>query len=287
MSAKPLSSLASELAHVSEADRALAIIQQEVSASDSGAGFALLTFDGRQSVLLNRALVAERPESRSELAAEPPHLALDHLPPVVRHALLSGGRFAEVGDQSSQYAHLLGVELATSELRLFLRGIVVEGALVAALALYDSRRRGSSKLVERAEPLAGLFELAFLRLYERDARFEAVTALHDVTSRLRAEHASALGALEREVERLRAAQEAGTSDVVRQLREAVTASERRAATAEQRLGAVETQVVSAVERLERLHIQLAEQDATIRSYRETISSLHQQIGDGSATAITS
>ncbi len=45
----------------------------------------------------------------------------------------------------------------------------------------------------REPPLATLFELAYARYYERDARFEAVAALHDVTTRMRAEHAQSAG----------------------------------------------------------------------------------------------
>jgi hypothetical protein len=202
----------------------------------------------------------------------------------VQYAVLAGQRFAEVGDQSSQYAEILGLEPAGSDLRLMLKGIVVEGALSAVLAAYDSRRRGGGKLLERAEPLAALFELAYARLSEREARFEAVAALHDITSRLRAEHASVTAALEREVERLRAAQRAGTSDVVHGLRDAVASAERRAGAAEERLVAVERQVVSAVERLDRAHQHLHEQEQHLREREETIRRLERQLAQLVPTA---
>jgi chromosome segregation ATPase len=133
--------------------------------------------------------------------------------------------------------------------------------------------------LERAAPLAILFELAYARFYERDARFEAVSALHDVTTRMRAEHASAVAGLEREVERLRAAQRAGTSDVIHKLRDAVGVAERRAIAAEQRLVAVEGQVVNAVDRLERTHVQLHHQDATLRAQADLIRQLEARLAE--------
>lgn len=284
MPAKSLSTVAAELVHATDADSALATVHQELSASDKNTGFALLTFDARREALVNRALLSEHASGSAAASPDHAHLALDHLPPPVRYVLLTGERFADVGDQAAEYARLLGVELAGPGLRLLLKGIVVESAIVAVIAVYDSRRRAAAKLLERAEPLAGLFELAYVRLYEREARFEAVAALHDVTSRLRAEHASSVAALERELERMRAAQRAGTTEVVRQLRESVALAERQTAAAEERLVAVEGQVVSAVERLERLHIQLAAQDATIRAQRDTIRELNQASTSDSAAA---
>lgn len=275
MPVKPLSTVAAELVHAADADAALATVHQELAASDRNTGFALLTFDARREALVNPALLEEHALASSGASPDHAHLALDHLPPAVRYILLTGQRFGDVGDQAADYARLLGVELPGNELRLLLKGIVVESALVAVIAAYDSRRRSAAKLLERAEPLGRLFELAYVRLYEREARFEAVAALHDVTSRLRAEHASSVASMERELERLRAVQRAGTTEVVRQLREAVTSAERQTAAAEERLSAVEGQVVSAVERLERLHIQLADQDATIRAQRDQIRELDQ------------
>jgi hypothetical protein len=270
MAPKSLSALAAELALVPDAAAALRLVHDELSSWERQTGVALLHFDAHRNALVNRALLS--PEATAGTHPLPAHamLALDHLPPTAQYAVLAGQRFADIGDQGGQYARLLGLPSAVDELRLLLKGIVIEGALAAVVAVYDARRRSGAKLMEHAEPLCALLELAYARFYERDARFEAVAALHDVTTRLRAEHAQAQGSLQREVERLRAAQRAGTSEVVRQLREAVGAAERRAMTAEERLTAVEAQVVSAVDRLERTHLQLHEQDATIRALQEMI-----------------
>jgi hypothetical protein len=277
-----LAAIAAELAAATDVQAALQIVHAELAAADRNAGFGLLDFDSRRQTLARptRRDGSDTPTGR----APAPALALDHLPPTVQYAVLAGQRFAEVGDQSTQYAEILGLEPAGSDLRLMLKGIVVDGALAAVLATYDSRRRGGGKLLERAEPLAALFELSYARLSEREARFEAVAALHDITSRLRAEHASVTGALEREVERLRAAQRAGTSDVVHGLRDAVASAERRAGAAEERLVAVERQVVSAVERLDRAHQHLHEQEQQLRERDETIRRLERQLAELVPTA---
>ena len=277
MSVKTLPALAADLALAPDASAALRAVHEELSGGDRNTGFVLLTVDPRRNALVNRQLAAENPTDD----ALPAHalLALDHLPPAVQYAVLAGQRFADVGDQGSQYARLLGVDAGVGDFRLLLKGIVFEGALAAALALYDSSRRSSSKLLDRANPLAILFELAYARFYEREARFEAVSALHDVTNRMRAEHASAVAGLEREVDRLRTAQRAGTSDVVHRLRDAVGAAERRAIAAEQRLVAVEGQVVNAVDRLERTHVQLHQQDATLRAQNELIRHLEARLAE--------
>lgn len=279
---KSLPALAADLALAPDAFAALRAVHEELSGGDRNTGFVLLTVDPRRNALVNRLLAAENAVGD----ALPPHalIALDHLPPVVQYAVLAGQRFADVGDQGSQYARLLGVDPGVGDFRLLLKGIVFEGALAAALALYDSSRRSGSKLLDRAIPLATVFELCYARFYERDARFEAVAALHDVTTRMRAEHASAFAGLERELERLRAAQRAGTSDVVHRLRDAVGTAERRAIAAEQRLVAVEGQVVNAVDRLEHAHVQLHQQDATLRAQSELIRNLEARLAEGDRVA---
>ncbi|MDQ6736398.1 MAG: hypothetical protein M3Z30_01695 [Gemmatimonadota bacterium] len=282
MTVKSLPALAAELSLAPDAAAALRSVSEELTGEDHRIGLVLLTVDPRRNSLVNDQLVA----ALEDPTTVPPYamLALDHLPPAVQYAVLAGQRFVEVGDQSSQYGRLLGVDPGAGDFRLLLKGIVFEGALAAVLALFDAGRRSTSKLLDRVAPLTILFELAYARFYERDARFEAVSALHEITTRMRAEHASAVAGLEREVERLRAAQRAGTSDVIHKLRDAVAAAEKRAIAAEQRLVAVEGQVVSAVDRLERSHVQLHQQDSVMRQQAELIRQLEARLSSGQGLA---
>ena len=72
-------------------------------------------------------------------------VAIDHLPTAVRrHALLAGRGFTDVGEQPAQYARLLGITPPTDNIRLFLKGIVLDGALTAVLAVYEGGRKGGS-----------------------------------------------------------------------------------------------------------------------------------------------
>jgi len=273
MPPRPLPAVAADLCRATDVDAALRILNDEL-AGEKQVGLALLRFDARRHALA----VVKRTEGGGD---DPPVVALDHLPPSVQYAVLAGQRFVEVGDQAMQYARLLGVQSPPDELRLYLKGLVLDGALAAVLVVHDARRRGAARLLERAGPLAALFELAYGRIYEREARFEAVGALHEVTSRLRAEHTSALAALEREVARLRHAG-SGESAATAELRAAADRATDRARTAELRLNAVEEQVTGAVDRLQRAHVQLHEQSEVIREQAATIRRLEQSLSAGTA-----
>lgn len=268
---RPLPALAADLAAAADAHGVLAVLNAEV-ASEKKLAFALLAYDARRQLILGQGVEkAIDAQGRAQIA-------VDHLPTPVRQAILAGDRFADVGDQSAQYAKLLGVIAASDDCRLYLRGLVVDGALIGVLATTDGRRRAPSKVLEVIEPLGGLSQLAFARLHERDARFEAVTALHEITTRLRATHTAALQELEQEIARLRDAR----GDVidrkrVEQLEAASENAKRRATTAESRLEVLEHQVSSAVQRLERAHTQLHQQTETLRIQHETIQQLEHQL----------
>lgn len=269
--------LAAELARAEDVGGAVRALAT-AAGSDEGMELALLPFDARRGALLpplapGRAKGTPDSAERVDGAAGHSLVSLDHLAPEVRQGVLAGGRFVEVGDQAVEYARLVGLSGVGARGRLFLRGIVLDGGLTAVLAVRDDRGRVSRRTLQRLEPMAILFELAYARLFEREARFEAVAALHDVTSRMRAEHASAVAALEREVARLRGARPEVDPPGVAELRAAADRAARRAAAAEARLAAVEAQVASAVERLERAHLQIHEQSEIIGAQAAMIREL--------------
>jgi hypothetical protein len=269
---RPPSTLATALVQAADVHAVLALINDELAEQDKKTAFTLLAFDARRHLILGRGVEkAVDAQGRAQIA-------LDHLPLPVRQALLGGQQFADVGEQSVQYAKLLGIAALDDHCRLYLRGLVIDNALAAVLAATDGRRRVPGKILERLDPLAALFQLAFARFHERDARFEAVTALHEITTRLRATHTAAVEEREREIARLRAAR----GDVidlkrVEQLEAAADNAKRRAATAERRLAAVEQQVANAVERLERAHMQLHQQTETLQVQADTIHQLERQL----------
>jgi hypothetical protein len=282
MPPKSLATIAAELVAATDVDSALRIVNDEL-ALERHAGIVLLAFDGRRSTIIDRSM--DRAVTPNSIpAADTPsggmgrlQVAIDHLPAAVRQALLTGQCFTDVGDQPAQYARLLGIMSSADNIRLFLKGIVLDGALTAVLAVYEEGRRGG-KLLQRAEPLAALFELVYARLFERSARFEAVSALHDITSNLRSEHAAALAQLQRDLIQLRTAR----GDVIDQARAEALASAAekahgRAVFAEERLAAVEQQVVNAVERLEQAHLQIYRQTEELQSQANTIRLLEEHM----------
>jgi len=268
---RSLPALAADLAKASDAHGLLAVLNAEV-ASDKKLAFSLLSFDGRRNLLLGHSV-----EKSIDVQGRA-QIALDHLPTPVRQALLTGDRFADVGDQSAQYAKLLGVITPADDCRLYLRGLIMDAALVGVLAAADARRRAPNKILEAIDPFGALFQLAFARLHERDARFEAVTALHEITTRLRATHTAALEEVEREIVRLRTARgDAIDRKRVEQMEAATENAKRRAVTAESRLATLEHQVANAVHRLEQAHTQLHQQTEALRIQTEAVRRLEHQL----------
>jgi hypothetical protein len=149
----------------------------------------------------------------------------------------------------------------------------VEGQLGAVLALYEPRKIFGTRTTERLAPALALFDLAFVRLAERDARLEAVKTLEDITQRVHGEYVRKLSALEAELRVVRntprdvvalnpAEAIALQADAARAVEEA-RRSTRKAELAEQQLGA-------AVSQLEQAHIELHRRSEALRQRTRTL-----------------
>ena len=153
---------------------------------------------------------------------------------------------------------------------LSLRGLRFDGQLSAIVVLYETRKFFGARSSERIAPSVALFELAFARFLEREARGEAVRTLEDVTQRVHAEYDRKLGTLEEKL--VKAAGAHGVADPERLLsleREVSKALEdaRRAA---RRADAVEVQVTAAVDQLEKAHIELHRRSEALRQKTRTL-----------------
>lgn len=277
---RSLEEMAADFASAPDMDIALRIAN-DVLEIEQRTSLVLLAFDGRRNVMFNRGSGA--PTGRVTGGVQ---VAMDHLPPPVQNALLKGERFVEVGEQSHQYAQLLKLPVWSEESRLFFKGLIVDGSLAAVVAACDERRWVIGKRLDRLEMIGALFSLAFARLYEREARFEAISALQELTTKLHAEHSTQVGELEREIVRLRTAR----GDVIdrkkaEQLEAAASNAKRRAATAEHRLAAVEHQVASAVEMLEHAHLQIHQQDEKLREQADLLERLEGQFAQMSSVSV--
>jgi hypothetical protein len=278
---RSLEELAADFAAAPDLDIALRVANDTLEI-EQRTSLVLLSYDGRRNVIYNRG--AELPTGRVSGGVQ---VSMDHLPATVRNALLKGDRFVEVGDQSYQYAQLLKLPIWSEDSRLFFKGMVVDNALAAVVAACDERRWVIGKRLDRLEAIGVLFSLAFARLYERDARFEAVSALHKITQKLHDEHARKVAELEREIMRLRTARgDAIDRKRAEQLEAAAANAKRRAATAEHRLAAVEHQVANAVALLEQAHIQIHQQDEKLREQAELIERLETQLAQFTSLSVT-
>ena len=133
MPSKSLATVAATLLAAPDMDNALRLVNEELE-TDKHMGIVLLAFDARRSTIVDRSMDrAVTPPSGTAARATPTggagsaQMAIDHLPPAVRHTLLSGHRFVDIGEQPAQYARLLGITPPTDNIRLFLKGVVLDG----------------------------------------------------------------------------------------------------------------------------------------------------------------
>jgi len=140
------------------------------------------------------------------------------------------------------------------------------------VGLYEPRRFFGTRVMERFAPYVALFELAFARFAEQEARNEAVRTLEDVTQRVHGEYVKHLAQLETE---LAAARNTPTANMVEPAR--LLALEQEAARAREdarratrRAEAVEGQVAAAVGQLEQAHVELHRRSETLRQKTRTL-----------------
>ena len=197
----------------------------------------------------------------------PLEVALTHLPQPVTFKVAAGAQFVDIGDQSSDYARVLGFRSPPDGGHLSLKGIRVDGQLSALVAVYEARRMFGTRAVERFAPAVTLFELAFARFQERDARDEAVRTLEDVTQRVHAEYIGKLSKLELELTQARGSPTAARPVVVE--RDAARDAEelRRM---HQRLRVLEQQVGTATAQLEHAHVELHRRSELLRQRSRTL-----------------
>ena len=270
MPPRTLASLAHALGASSDLDAALVALGESLSETDRGAVVALFTFDARRQMMRERLI-----PSGSTVTRVRADTTLDHLPTRVRAQVTAGAQFADLGDQSDEYARLLGLSQAMQEECLLgLRGLLTDGHLAAVLALLEPRRFFGTRVVERFEPSVALFGLAYSRFAEQEARNEAVRTLEDVTQRVHGEYVKHLAALEQQLKEARSTPTGGAAGVTAERllaleKESAKATE-EARRAKRRADAVEGQVQAAVSQLEQAHIELHRRGEGVRQKTRTL-----------------
>ena len=265
MPPRTLATLAHALSVAPDLDASLLALADALTEVDRFAQLALVRFDARRSMLVDRLTPAGDTVTRQRLET-----TFDHLPTRERVAVAAAGSFVEFGDHSDEFAPLFAMNKLPDVGWLSLRGIRFEGQLAAILVLYETRKFFGTRSSERLAPSAALFDLAFARFAEREAREEAVRTLEDVTQRVHAEYERKLTVLE---EQLLAA--TGTHSVVDperivSLEREVAKAMEDARRASKKAAAVEATVGAAVEQLELAHVELHRRSEALRQKSRTI-----------------
>ena len=268
MPPRSLASLAHALGASSDLDGALIALADCLAELDRGAGLALLKYDARRAMLRERLAPANGQVAHSSIET-----TFDHLPEPVRGKVAAGGQFIELSDKSADYARLFGFVTSLDGGLLSLRGLKVEGNLAAILVLYESRKIFGTRTTERLAPALALFDLAFGRLAEKEAREEAFRTLEDVTQRVHGEYVRRLGVLEAE---LRVARDTPRDSVaLAPARNVALQAEMARATEDARRAMrkaemADQQLTAAVGQLEQAHVELHRRSEALRQRTRTL-----------------
>jgi putative methionine-R-sulfoxide reductase with GAF domain len=278
---RSLASLAHALHVATDLDTALVALGEALADGDRSASLALLRYDGRRQMLRERITPAGGRVERIVVDT-----TFDHLPANIRTLVSSGGRFVDLGDRSAEYARLFGLTAFADGGILSLRGLTTDGALTAVLALYEQRKMFGTRTSERFAAPAALFDLAYARSTDREAREEAVRTLEEVTQRVHNDYLRRLGELESELGRARdAASFSGGTDTARllQLEQSAATAEEQARRAGHKAMSMEQQLTAAIGQLEQAHIELHRRHETLRQKTRTLYLIERALGIDNVT----
>jgi len=267
MPPRTLASLAHALTVAADVQAALGALGEALAEIDLFAQIALVRYDHRRSMLRERLVPRD---GNVDIAAL--ETTIDHLPNRERVGVMAGGQFIEFGDSVDEFARLFGLRGFDEVGWLSARGIRFEGQLSAILVLYETRKIFGTRTSERFGPSAALFDLALIRFLEHDARAEAVQTLEDVTERVHGEYDRRLAELQAGLAKVVApgTTPSAASERVLGLERDLARAQESTRQAARRAEAVEATVTSAVEQLEKAHIELARRNELLRQKVRTL-----------------
>lgn len=266
MPPRTLASLAHALTVAADEQAALGALGEALADIDRFGQLALVKYDHKRSMLRDRLLPRD-----GEIEVTALDTTIDHLPNRERLAVIAGGQFVEFSESVEEFARLFALRGFDEPGWLSARGIRFEGQLSAILVLYETRKIFGTRTSERFGPSAALFDLALVRFLERDARMEAVDTLEGVTQRVHDEYERRLAELEAGLAtQARGDAAAASSERAVALEREIARSEETARLATRRAEAVEATVTSAVEQLEKAHIELARRNELLRQKTRTL-----------------
>ena len=165
---------------------------------------------------------------------------------------------------------------------LSVRGLTLDGELAGFVALYEPRRRFGPRVIERLSPALDLFALAFERIAEHEARFEAVRALEELTRNIHSEYNRAVRQLKAELEDARnaiASPGAREAERIAELERLVGDANEEIQRRAERLHAIEDQVSQAVGKLQQAHVDLHTQTELARTRADRLYQIERTLSD--------
>ena len=162
---------------------------------------------------------------------------------------------------------------------LSLRGLTTDGHLTAVLALYEQRKMFGTRTSERFAPSAALFDLAYARFADREARDEAVTTLEAVTQKVHGDYLTRLGELETELTQTKETAISGEFAATNrlQLEQQLRTAEENARRANHQRQSLESQLMAAVGQLEQAHVELHRRHEALRQKTRTLYLLERAL----------
>ncbi len=268
MPPRTLASLAQALSIAPDLNAALVALGEVLAEIDRSASVALLRYDGRREMLRERLT-----PSGGKVETAPLETTFDHLPGAIQAAVTTGGQFVDFADKSEDFARLFGMRSIPDGGLLSLRGLRTDGLLSSVVALYEPKKFFGTRTSERFAPSVALFDLAFMRFAEFDARTEAVKTLEEVTQRVHGDYVRKLAGLESQLTEVKGSHSKGGSvdgtrvlELERELADAREESRRRG----HHLDAVEQQIGAAVGKLEQAHLELHRRSELLRQKTRTL-----------------
>lgn len=269
MPPRTLATLAHALTVATTPDAALHALGDALAELDRDAHLGLVFYDGRTGMLRERLLLATQPSGDRVVERASLDTTLDHLATRDRMPIMGGGRLVDFGAASEEFAAVFQLPGFGEAGWLAARGFRFDHELTAVLVLYETRKLFGARTSERFAPSIALFELALARLLEREARNEAVQTLETITQRVHTEYDRRLTELQQRITGASGGAEPSGADLL-ELERQLAAAVEQSRQATRRADTVDATVASAVEELEKAHVELHRRGEQLREKTRTL-----------------
>jgi CheY-like chemotaxis protein len=155
MPPRTLATLAHALSVAPDVDAALLALADALAEVDRFAQIALVRYDARREMLVDRLVAAGDSVARQRLDT-----TFDHLPTRERIAVSTGSTFVDFADHSDEFAPLFALKRYSDVGWLALRGMRFEGQLTGIIVLYETRKFFGTRTSERLAPAVTIVDLS-------------------------------------------------------------------------------------------------------------------------------